>query len=146
MSINFSTVKRDILIAAIGGLVIGALAWAAGFSYLQLVHASSLTSVSDTLSDSRPGFVVGHTIVYTNPSSTTAGQTISYTFDPNTLAFGSVTSTIFANVTSTGMSIASTSCPGSGNFVSMATTSYNVLTFTVCASNTVASGTITLKV
>ena len=44
------------------------------------------------------------------------------------------------------MLIATSTCPGSGSYVTMATTSYNVLTFTVCPSNTIASGTITLKV
>jgi hypothetical protein len=139
-------VKKDIIVAITIGLVISLLAWTVGFRILQLAHAASLTNVSDTLSDARPGYPANHTIVFTNPSSTTAGQSITYTFDPNTSAFGSVTSTSIANVTSTGMTIATSTCPGSGNNVQMATTSYNVLTFTVCPSNTIASGTISLKI
>ena len=143
---NTRYLKRDLVISAVAGLFVGLLIWSVGSSILQTVHASSLTSVSDTLTDSRPGFPATSTIVYTNPSSTTAGQTISYTFDPNASAFGSVTSTSPTTATSTGMLIATSTCPGSGSYVTMATTSYNVLTFTVCPSNTIASGTITLKV
>jgi hypothetical protein len=142
---NRSTLRKDLTVAIAFGLLISTLTWTVGFHYLQTVHAASLTQVSDTLSDSRPGFVAAHTIAYTNPSSTTAGQTISYTFDPTTSAFGSVTSTAYTNVTSTGMTIVQ-SCSAGTNNVSMATTSYNVLTFTVCGSNTLASGTITLKI
>jgi hypothetical protein len=138
--------RKDIIIAATFGLVISVLMWTAAFQNLQQVYASSLTSVSDTLSDSRPGLSATNTIKYTNPSSTTAGQTITYTFDPTTSAFGSVTSTTLANVTSTGMTIATSTCPGSGTNVQMATTSYNVLTFLVCAGNTIPSGTISLAV
>lgn len=136
------------MIAVTAGLVVSMLAWTVGFHYLKIAHAAgaSLTSVSDTLSDSRPGFVATSTIVYTNPSSTLATQSISYTFDPNTSLFGSVTSTVLANVTSTGMLIATSTCPGSGAWVTMATTSYNVLTFTVCTGNTVPAGNVMLKV
>ncbi len=145
MRINRSTLRKDLSVSAALGLFISITLWTAGFQYLPIVHAASLTSVKDTMSDSRPGYPANHTIVFTNPSSTAAGLTISYTFDPNTSAFGSVTSTSIANVTSTGMTIVSTCSAGTNN-VSMATTSYNVLTFTVCASNTVASGTVTLKI
>jgi hypothetical protein len=145
MFAQYKAFRKDIVVAVTVGLVVSLLAWTFGFHNIQQVHASSLTSVSDTLSDSRPGFTATHTIVYNNPSSTTAGQTITYTFDPNTSLFGSVTSTTLANVTSTGMTIATSTCPGSGANVQMATTSYNVLTFLVCAGNTVPVGTTTLK-
>jgi len=142
MVYRYKFFKKDIIVAITLGLAIGTLMWTAGFSDLLFVHAASLTSVSDTLSDSRPGLPAAHTIVFTNPSSTTAGQTITYTFDPNTSAFGSVTSTSIANVTSTGMTIVGT-CGVATGTVSMATTSYNMLTFTACG--TIASGTVTLK-
>ena len=143
MSIDRSTFRRDLTVAVTLGFLISFISWAVGFRYLQTVHAASLTSVSDTLSDSRPGIGANHTIVFTNPSSTTAGQTMSYTFDPVTSAFGTLTGANLTNVTSTGMTIVA-SCSGSANNVSMAT-STTALTFTVCASNTVASGTVTLK-
>jgi hypothetical protein len=145
MFITQKTLRRDIILAVVFGLAVGAMAWTIGFRMLQSAHAGSLTGVSDTLSDSRPGYTATHTVTYTNPSSTTAGQTITYQLDPNTSLFGSVTSTALANVTSTGMLIATSTCPGSGAYATMATTTYNTLTFTVCASNTVPSGTITLK-
>ena len=140
------TLKKDIFTAITAGFIFSLLAWAVGFQYLQTVHATSLTGVSDRLTDSRPAFAANHTIVFTNPSSTAAGATISYTFDPTTSAFGSVTSTSLANVTSTGMLLATSTCPGSGAYVTMATTSYNVLTFTVCPSNTIPTGTVSLKI
>jgi hypothetical protein len=140
---QYRTFRKDLAASLTIGLVISLLAWTVGFRILQLAHAASLTNVSDTLSDARPGYPANHTIVFTNPSSTTAGQSITYTFDPNTSAFGSVTSTVLANVTSTGMSVVAT-CAGAINTASMATTSYNVLTFTAC--NTISSGTISLKI
>ena len=139
---QYKSLRKDVIVAIAFGLVVSTLAWTVGVHFLQSAHAASLTSVSDTLSDSRPGLPAAHTIVFTNPSSTTAGQTITYTFDPNTSAFGSVTSTSIANVTSTGMTIVGT-CGVATGTVSMATTSYNMLTFTACG--TIASGTVTLK-
>jgi hypothetical protein len=140
---QYKTLKKDLSVALTCGLVLSVIAWTVGFQDLLLVHAASLTNVSDTMSDSRPGFAASHTITFTNPSSTAGGQTISYTFDPTTSAFGSVTSTVLANVTSTGMSIVA-SCAAATGTVSMATTSYNLLTFTACGN--IASGTITLKI
>ena len=93
------------MVAVTAGLLVSVLAWTIGFRYLQTVHAASLTAVSDTLSDSRPGFQANHTIVYTNPSSTTAGQTISYTFDPNTSLFSGIQNVGLADVTSTGITV-----------------------------------------
>ena len=142
---NHSTLRKDLTIAASIGLVISLFVWTAGFHNPQIVHASSLASVSDTLTDSRPGVGATHTIVYTNPSSTPAGATISYTFDPVGSLFGGVGTVVLANVTSTGMNVTST-CPGSGNNVTLTATSTNSLTFTVCGSNTVPSGTIALTV
>lgn len=135
--------KKDIVVAIAFGLIVSLLAWTVGFRILASAHAASLTSVSDTLSDSRPGVPANHTIVFTNPSSTVATGVISYTFDPNTSLFGSLAGVTLANVTSTGMTILST-CSAGGTNVSLAT-STTALTFTVCTGATIASGTITLK-
>jgi hypothetical protein len=145
MFANRKRLGKDLLVAVMSALMVSLIAWGVGFLYLEIVHAASLVSISDTLSDSRPGYTATHTITYTNTSSTPAGVTITYTFDPNTSAFGSVTSTSLANVSSTGMNVTST-CPGSGNNVTMATTSYNVLTFTVCPANAIPTGTISVSI
>ena len=144
MVIKYKSAKKDLLVAVTGGLLISLLAWTVGFQYLATARAASLTAVSDTLSDSRPNFTANHTIVFNNPSSTPALGTVQYTFDPTTSAFGNVASTTIANVTTTGMTVVAT-CSGSTNNVTMAT-STNSLTFTVCASNSIAAGTTTLKI
>ena len=144
---QYKTVRKDIIVAITLGLVVGTLAWTVGIRALQMVHAASVTSFSDTLSDSRPGFVTTSSISFFTPSSTPASSTITLTFDPNTSSFGSVTSTALANVTSTGMLIATSTCPGSGAYATMATTSYNTLTFTMCTSNSIpANSTVTIKI
>ena len=127
---QYRTFKKDLAASLTIGLVICLLAWTVGFRILQLAHAASLTNVSDTLSDARPGYPANHTIVFTNPSSTTAGQSITYTFDPNTSAFGSVTSTVLRECHIDRHDIVVATCAGAINTASMATTSYNVLTFT----------------
>jgi len=137
--------RKDLIVSVAFGLMVSLLAWTVGFHYLQTAHASSLTSVSDTLSDSRPGVAANHTIVYTNPSSTLATQSISYTFDPVGSLFGSLAGVGVGDVTSTGMTIVGTTCSAGGTNVSMAT-STNALTFTVCSSATISSGTVTLKI
>jgi hypothetical protein len=144
---NYRTIKKDLLVAITGGLLVSLFAWSFGFQYLQTAHAAgSLSSISDTLSESRPSYFANHTIVFTNPTSTiAAGQTITYTFDPLTNAFGTLAGITLANVTSTGMTIVSSCSAGTAN-VTM-TTSTNVLTFTMCGADTgiVPSTTVTLR-
>ena len=137
-------VKKDLRTAAAIGLLVSLLAWSVGLNYILTAHASSLTSVSDTLSDSRPGLGAVHTIDYTNATGTTATQTISYTFDPTTSLFGGIGSVTLADVTSTAMAIVSP-CSAGGNKVSL-TTSTTALTFTVCSGAAVSAGTVDLKV
>jgi len=142
---NLTKLRKDLTTAATLGLLISFLFWSIGFQFILTVHAASLTSVSDTLSDSRPGVSANHTITYSNPTSTTAGQTIQYTFDPNTGAFPNVASTTFQNVTSTGMNIVQVCSGTSDNVTFNATSTANTLVFTVCPSNVVASTTVTLR-
>ena len=141
---NKKVLKNDLLVSITIALLVSLLAWSLGFRYIGTVHAASLTNISDTLSDSRPGFGANHTITYINPSSTLAGQTISYTFDPNTSLFGGISNVTSTNVTSTSMTIV-TVCSGGSNRVTVSSTPTTV-TFTVCTGNTVNSGTITLNI
>jgi hypothetical protein len=137
-------VRKDLSIAASAAMIISVFAWTTLLHVFPVARAANLTTVSDTLSDSRPGFGANHTIVYTNATSTVAAQSIQYTFDPTTSLFGGIASVALTDVTSTGMTIVG-SCSAGANRVTLAT-STTALTFTVCASNTVASGTITLRV
>lgn len=144
MFMNSQMMKRDLTIAIAAGLIVSMAMFSLGFQHFAKADAASLTNVSDTLSDSRPGLGANHVISYTNPSSTPAGQTISVTFDPNTSAFGNIGSVTAANVTTTGMTVVP-SCSGSSNNVTLST-STTALTFTVCASNSVATGTVSISV
>jgi hypothetical protein len=55
--------------------------WSTGLTSLfQLAEASSITSASDTLSNSAPSSVSDHTIAFTSPNGMNAGQTITVTF------------------------------------------------------------------
>ena len=144
MSVFRQELRRDVSIALVAALITSLFSWATMLRFIETAHAISLTSVSDTLSESRPGLGSNHTIVYTNASSTGAGGNISYTFDPDNSLFSGVSSVVLANVTSTGMTIVG-SCSAGSNRVTLATSS-NALTFTVCVGNTVSAGTVTLQV
>lgn len=144
MSARNRFLKKDLSIAIAAGLLVSILGFTVGYQHILTAHASSLTSVTDTLSDSRPGFPANHEIQYTNPSSTPAGQTIQITFDPTTSLFGGIGTVTAANVTSTGVTVV-TSCSAGVNNVTLST-STTALTFTVCAANTVPSGTIAITI
>ena len=73
-------------------LIVSFLLWATGAPmFLDHAHAANLSSVSDTLTNSANGKYSGHTIWYTNATSTIAGQTITVTLDPDTHAFTETT-------------------------------------------------------
>ncbi len=143
---DFSFAKRSAPQIAIV-LAIAILLWAAGapmFLNVARARASSLSSVSDVLTTSNNGTWSGHTIQYTNASSTLAGQTIVITLDPDTNMFSEVgdaaTSTHFGfwyfNGATTSLPIiANGTCPA--NDVSATSTSaHGTLVFTLCPGST----------
>ena len=144
MSIVKRTYRHDLTIAIAAALIVSILGWTVGYTHFLTAHAASLTAVSDTLSDSRPGVAANHTIQYTNSTTTNAGQTIAITFDPNTSLFSGIGSVVTGDINATGLTVVS-SCSAGGNRVTLST-STTALTFTVCNSNTVATGTITITV
>ena len=54
--------------------------WGMNFNASWFVGAASITSVSDTLSDSSPGSPSNHTIVFTTPTGINNGETITVDF------------------------------------------------------------------
>jgi hypothetical protein len=130
-------------------LVISLFAWTAGFGLsIRYASAEGLTNLSDTLSDSDLGVVASHTIQYTNATATTAGQTIRITFDPLTDLFGAVGNVAFANVSFTGGTLVA-ACGGGTDEVTLSTSTAagnESVILTVCAGDTVASGTKTVVV
>jgi len=138
--------RKEVVEYLAWSLLVTVVAWSIGFGvFLQTTEAANLTSVSDTLSNSNPTSTSNHVIAYTNATATIAGQTITINFDPITSLFGNVTGTQFADVTFSGATLV-TACSAGADRVTLATTTPNTLTFTVCASNTVVSGTKTITI
>jgi hypothetical protein len=136
-------------------LIVSVLFWAFGVpTFIKPAHAAYMSLVSDTLSDSNNGSASVHSIAFTNATSTTAGQTIKIQLDPDTSAF----TEYFSNATTTDITangfthVANlAACPGSGNSAYVSSAAYNNgtdenITFTVCPSNTISAGPISIKV
>ena len=64
--------------AAIVGLAI--ILWSLGLPSLRFAEAASVTSFSDTLSDSAPSVVSNHTIEFVTPTGVAAGEDLTITF------------------------------------------------------------------
>lgn len=72
--------------------------WTTGLPTLfHTAEAAGITSASDTLSNSAPGVVSNHTIVFTSENGLTAGETITLTFDDTGDAFD-LTGVLFSDV------------------------------------------------
>ncbi len=134
--------RNDIFLSIVAALAVAVLAWVVGFASPKAHAGVSLTQVSDTMSNTVPGLGSIHTIQYTNPSSTPATSTIVFTFDATTNLFTNATAIATSDIAVTGTSLATSSCPGSGNNIQYTGNTANTLTFTVCPSNTVPAGTL----
>lgn len=123
-------------------LVVSVLMWATGLPFLvNTANAVTLTSVKDTLSDSRPSVTSNHTINFTTTTAVAAAQTIKIQFDPATDLFN-LTGVTSSDVTTTGMTLV-TVCGAGTDEVTAAfdsTAPDENITFTVCATDTVAAG------
>src|SRR2546425_1126110 len=101
--------RKEAVEYVVWSLVLAILAWSVGFAiFLSDARAASLTSVTDTLTNSAPGYPSNHSIVYTNATATTAGQTIAISIDPTTNFFTGFTIN-FADISFTGATLV-TSC------------------------------------
>jgi hypothetical protein len=72
------------------------LLWSLGLPSIRFAEAASVTSFSDTLSDSGPGNPANHTITFVTPSGMIAGETITLTFP--TGQFGNISSLDFGDL------------------------------------------------
>lgn len=64
--------------AAVVSLVI--IMWSLGIPTIPFAGAASITSVSDTLTDTDPGAVSDHTIIFTTPTGVSNGETVTIDF------------------------------------------------------------------
>jgi len=130
--------------------------WATGAPlFLNHVKAASLSNQSDTLSNSNNSSLSKHTVVYTNATSTIAGQTIVIGLDPVGSAFteafsGATSSDIFLLDNGTAITYAPGNVCGTNDFTAQG--NYNNgtnenLTLTLCPSTSIPAGhTITVVV
>ncbi len=125
-------------------IIIGAAAIALVlFAARGTTHAGTLYGISDVLSTSAPGQSANHTLTFTTNSAIPQNDTIAIIFDPATNAFGGIGNITFGDIQFTGATLV-TACVAGGNDVTFATSTTpgsEGIIFTVCPSNTVASGT-----
>jgi len=130
--------KKSILIPLVGLLV---LALILGFYPLFTAQGATVTSRSDTLSDSRPSTVSNHTIEFTTPGGVALTDTITVTFP-----VGFDTSTIIEDdVDLADDTVDHTTAPDcTGTEQASAAMAADVLTITICAGDggAIAGGSV----
>lgn len=137
-------------------LIVSILFWAFGVpTFVHEAKAAYMSSISDTLSNSNNNSVSKHTISFTTSTSTKATETIKIQLDPDTSSFyeyySSATTT---DITTSGFHHVAdaAACDGSfGDQAYISSAAYNNGTdeniiFTVCTSDTIAAGAITITV
>lgn len=133
--------------AAIAGLAI--LLWSMGLPSLRFAEAASVTSYSDTLSNSAPGQASNHTITFSSPTGVAVTETISFDFSDGPFVVGSVTfDDIDVSIEGLGdMQLAAT-CGGGGDDIGAAFTG-TTLNLVFCAGESAviaANGTTTIEI
>ncbi|GAB4159167.1 MAG: hypothetical protein Fur003_2960 [Candidatus Dojkabacteria bacterium] len=110
-------------------------------SPLTRVNASALTSIKDTISDSRPSTASNHEIQFTTPTGITAGQNITVTF-PSGFTFNTLTEDD-VDVADDGSELTTQSgaCPGAQARVELDNTN-RIVTITTCTGTTIAAGSV----
>jgi len=129
-------------IAAIAAFAI--LLWSIGLPSFRFAEAASVTSLSDTLSDSAPAVGSDHTINFVTPTGVPSGQTIVIDFSEGPFVVGSVDFTdidVFDESTSLTVGADCTTTETSAVF------SGTTLTITMCSGTAIpASGTTTIMI
>jgi hypothetical protein len=122
-------------------LVIALLLWSTGFpTWLPQANAVALTTLSDTLSDSDVSVASDHALAFTTTSALDASDTIVISLDPSTTAF-TVNNLGASDFTATTSLSVVSACGAGTNEVTVSTTT-EIVTLTVCASDTIAAGAI----
>jgi hypothetical protein len=129
-------------IAAIAAFAI--LLWSIGLPSFRFAEAASVTSLSDTLSDSAPAVGSDHTITFVTPSGVASGSSIVIDFSDGPFVVGSVDFTdidVFDDATS--LTVGAT-CGGTETSAAFSGTT---LTITMCSGTSIpASGTTTIEI
>jgi hypothetical protein len=128
--------------------ILAILLWSIGLPSFRFAEAASVTSLSDTLSDSAPGVGSDHTITFVTPSGVANGSTIVVDFSDGPFVVGSVDFTdidVLDDVTS--LSVAA-NCAGVGDEIG-ASFSGTILTIEFCSGDGAtipAAGTTTIMI
>ena len=127
--------------------ILAILLWSVGLPSFRFAEAASVTSFSDTLSDSAPSVGSNHTLTFVTPTGITNGQTITINLASGPFLIGSTT---FADVDvidgATNLAVAA-SCAGTEQIGF--STSTNLITLTFCSGDggsIAAFGTTTIKI
>ena len=137
---ELSSVRVLQAVAVIAGLAV--LLWSLGLPSLKLVNAASLTSISDTLSDSAPNVVSNHTIAFTLPTDGTplaSADTVTITFPAATFDLSNLNHTDFDVATGSDYTLEQGGSPAADN-IGVATTS-NTIVLTLGSAVAIATGT-----
>lgn len=110
-----------------------------------IATAASITVATDTVSRLQASTAADHTIVFTTPTGITSGKTVILTFDNGTSTAGVVVGDIDVLDGATPVTVVS-GAPGPSEW-GFVNTSSTVLTFTLGASASIASGhVVTIKI
>ena len=135
---SFRNLSRAKKLAAV--LLVSTVTWAVGLPVIfNTASAAQVSLVSATASSSVPSTATNYTIRYTSTTTAAAGQTISFQFDPggDSFALGSL---VFGDIFTTGMTIVSGCGAGTDEVTLSFTNNPDVITFTVCAGDSVLAG------
>ena len=117
--------------------------WAMGAPSFRFAEAASVTTYSDTLSDSDPSVVSNHTIVFTTPSGLSAGGTITLDFSDGPFVVGAVDFEDIDVATSTGDYIVGGDCTASEDVSAVFSGTDLVITLCADESTSLASNATT---
>lgn len=125
------------------------LLWSIGLPSFRFAEAASVTSLSDTLSDSAPAVGSDHTITFVTPTGVANGETITIDFSDGPFVLGQVAfDDVDVQDDTTDLSVAP-SCNEVGNEEIGFATTTNTITLTFCpgdGASIPAAGTTTIQI
>lgn len=144
MTRTYHTFRLLQAVAAIASLAV--LLWSLGVPSLRFADAASLTSVSDTLSDSAPSVGSNHTIVFTLPSDGTplvGSDTITITFPtvPDSFDLSNIGVNDIDFASSSDYTLVTDGAESANDEWGVATTSTTIVLTAAASIGTIATGT-----